>query len=784
MSRFLLLPLLLLLALGANAQPALHQTLKGTVTDALSGSGIAGATVRLDDGTASALTDSAGGFRLGGVGIGRRRLRVSCVGYEDAQLTAIEVTASKEVVVEIRLCERVTTLDAVTIHAKTRKNRALNEAAVVSARQFSVDEAVRYAGTRNDPSRMAQSFAGVSGANDARNDIIIRGNSPSGVRWRLEGVDIPNPNHYSTLGATGGPVTILNTNTLKNSDFLTSAFPATYGNALAGVFDLRLRNGNNERFEFLGQMGFNGFEAGAEGPLGRSGGASFLVNYRYSLVAAVQKLGLNVGTGTATPYYQDLNFKVNLPTKKAGTFSLFGFGGESHIRFDALDEDNLYATPDGSLRERTFRSRTGFAGIAHQYFYNPRTSGRFVLALAGFDAGYRELFYGVKPDSIAFDKKNTQVTATASYTFTHKFSARNGLTAGAAADRYRLTLENDYLPQYATGLVRLYDVHSSTYLLRAYANWYHRFTDRLSTNLGLYSQRFTLNGSGALEPRWNLKYQLRSNQSLSVGAGLHSQTQPLEVYFYETQLAGGTRVRTDKDLDFTRSLHGVLGYDVNLSAHLRLKAEVYGQYIYDAPVERSASSFSLLNSGADFYFPDKTNLVNRGKGANYGVELTLERFLDKGFYYLLTGSLFNSRYEGSDGLWRNTAFNSCFVSNLLGGKEFRLNEKRSFGLDTKITFAGGQRYTPFDLAASAASHYVVWQEAQAYALRNDPYFRLDFKLSYTANGRHLTQKWYIDLQNLTGRKNLYVRTLNPNNGQVTEINQIGFFPNVNYQLTF
>jgi hypothetical protein len=300
----------------------------------------------------------------------------------------------------------------------------------------------------------------------------------------------------------------------------------------------------------------------------------------------------------------------------------------------------------------------------------------------------------------------------------------------------------------------------------------------------LYSQTFTLNNSTSIEPRWNLKYQFKPNQSLSFGTGLHSQTQPLEVYFYQTKKQDGTTVLTNKDLDFVKSIHSVLGYDISFSGNMRLKAEAYGQYIYNAAVERAPSSFSMLNSGADFYFPDKTNLVNNGKGYNYGVELTLERFLNRGFYYLFTGSLFQSKYKGSDEVWRNTAFNSNYTTNLLGGKEFKLSDKRSFGVDTKITYAGGQRYTAFDLEQSAAKGFIVFRESQAYELKNAAYFRWDFKLSYTSNGRKVTQKWYIDFQNLTGRKNIYVRTLNPSSGKVSEINQIGFFPNVNYQITF
>jgi hypothetical protein len=265
---------------------------------------------------------------------------------------------------------------------------------------------------------------------------------------------------------------------------------------------------------------------------------------------------------------------------------------------------------------------------------------------------------------------------------------------------------------------------------------------------------------------------------------LHSQTQPLEVYFYESEGDNGQTERTNKELKFVKSAHGVLGYDINFSKHLRLKAEIYGQFIYNAAVEKTSSSFSMLNAGADFYFPYKTNLVNDGKGYNYGVELTLERFLDKGFYYLVTATAFESKYMASDDVWRNTAFNSNYVFNFLAGKEFKLTRKTSFGIDTKLALAGGQRYTPFDLAASEAAGYVIFKEDEAYSMQNDAYLRWDLKLSFNRNGRKATQKWYIDLQNLTNRENIYVRTLNPDDGTIDVINQMGFFPNINYMITF
>jgi hypothetical protein len=775
-------------ALFSTAQNSIYtQTVKGIVIDEQSGNVLANATVLLETVKPSiaSVTDAAGSFRLVNVPVGRQSFRISLIGYEDVTIPGIEVTSSKEVVLEIKLKERIKKMDEVVITSGRPKNKPLNEAAVVSARQFSVDEAIRYSGSRNDPSRMAQNFAGVSGSNDARNDIIIRGNSPSGVLWRMEGIDIPNPNHYSTLGSTGGPVTIINTNNLKNSDFITSAFPAQYGNALAGVFDLRLRNGNSQKYEFLGQVGFNGFEFGAEGPLSKKTTSSFLINYRYSLIAAVQPLGLSVGTGAATPYYQDVNFKLRFPTKKAGTFELFGLGGESHIKFSALDEDNLYATNDGSLRDRKFKSFTGVTGLVHTYFFNPYTSGRATIAVSGVLSDYKEQFIdNSKPQPTAFDKVNTQVKYSAGYTLNKKINSKNQFTAGINADISRLKLRQDYIKDGDSVLTRFTDTKTTAALLRAFGNYAYRFNDRVTMNTGVHAQLFSTNNTWSIEPRWNIKYQLKPNQSLSFGAGLHSQLQPLEVYFYKSKNSSGQEVLSNKDLDFVKSLHSVLGYDISFSKHLRIKAEAYGQYIYNAAVEKTASSFSMLNSGADFYFPDKTNLVNDGKGYNYGVELTLERFLHKGFYYLTTLSVFESKYRGSDGVWRKTAFSSGFAANILGGKEFKISKKATMGVDTKISWAGGQRYTPFDKAASYTAGYVVLKEKEAYSLQNDDYIRWDLKFSYTRNGKKTTQKWYIDLQNFTNRKNVYIRTLTPKTGAVSTINQIGFFPNLNYMITF
>lgn len=788
MKKLTVLIVLFISTMTAVAQnSSFTQTIKGTVIDEQSGNILEGVTVTVDNNTINSISDSKGMFTLEKVPIGRQNITASTSGYEEAFIANIEVTSSKEVVIEIKLKEKVQKMEELVMKTGKSKNKALNEAAVVSARQLSVDEAFKYAGTRNDPSRMAQNFAGVSGTNDGRNDIIIRGNSPAGVLWRMDGIDIPNPNHFSTLGATGGPVSILNINTLKNSDFLTSAFPSQYGNAIAGVFDLRLRNGNAGKTEFTGQMGFNGFEFAAEGPINKASKSSYLIDYRYSMVAALQNLGLKFGTGSATPYYQDLTFKVNLPTKKAGTFSIFGLGGESHIHFlpESQGKDNLYSSNDGTQRDRNFKSLTGVVGLNHMYFYNSNTSSKTTFAVSSFSSRYDEAIVEEnKANKPAFYRKNDLVKYSLSHTFNKKINSKNQFTAGVVADVNKVKLYQDYIKDGDSVLSNLLDVNETAVLLKGFASIGHRFTDKLSTNLGVYVQNFTVNNSTSIEPRWNIKYQLKPNQALSFGAGLHSQTQPLEVYFYQSRDNNGNLLLTNKELDLVKSMHSALGYDINVTRYFRIKTELYGQYIYNAAVEKTPSSFSMLNAGSDFGFPDKTNLVNNGKGYNYGIEITAERFLHKGFYYLFTLSLFESKYKGSDGVWRNTAFNSNYVVNVLGGKEWKLNAKTTFGIDTKLTVTGGQRYKPFDIAASENAGYIIYKEAEAYSLQNDTYLRWDLKFSYTRNLKKVTQKWYIDLQNLTNRENIYIRTLNPKTGMESRINQMGLFPNINYQITF
>ncbi len=782
-----LLPFILLSMSALNGLA--QQTIRGTVVDEQSTSPLPGVTVFVSgtDPIIGTSTDLDGRFELPGVAIGRADLVFSFIGYETRTLPGVLVNSGKETVIDVQLTEKVLAIDEVVINGDNgQPGEALNDMATVSARQLSVDEARRYSGTRSDPSRMAQNFAGVSSPGDDRNDIIIRGNSPAGVLWRMEGIDIPNPSHFGTLGATGGPVTILNTNNLSDADFFTGAFPAEYGNATAGVFDLGLRNGNTAKHEFLGQIGFNGFEAGAEGPLSGNKNSSYVANYRYSTLGVLEAMGLDFGTGSSIPQYQDLTFKLNLPTEKAGRFSLFGFGGVSDIAFLSSEKEvDAEAVFGDDGLDQVFKSNTGMVGLNHTYFFDENTYGRFFLGISGFQSTGNI-------DSISTEDLETlidltdfdysQIRYTAGYELNRKFNARNKLNAGITADLFDLNLDQRTLIGGEQRQVTAYD--GTAGFIRGWAQWQHRFTDALTLNGGVHGSYFLLNETGMVEPRVSMRYSFGNKQSINFGSGLHSQLQPLEVYFIETRLPDGSTAQTNRELGLFKSFHAVAGYDKLIGERLRVKVEGYYQYLYDAAVEQQLSSFSLLNAGADFGFPDNDSLVNEGTGRNLGVELTLERYLNKGWYVLGTVSVYDARYTASDGAERNTAFNGNYIANLLGGKEFALGRGHSIGLDSKVTVGGGRRYIPIDLEASRTAGYEIRLEDLAYSEQFDPYFRLDLKLSYSLEGKHASQKFSVDLQNLTGQENVFSQSYNQLTGDLTTRYQLGFFPDIQYRVLF
>jgi len=772
-----------------NYAQELTQTIRGTVLDKQTQSLLPGAIICIlnSDPLLVTSTNELGKFRIDNVPLGRKQIKISFVSYKEKAQTVV-LTSGKETVLNIELEESVFQGEEIVITAEIDKTKTNNKMATVSSRVFSTEEANRYAGSRGDPARMAANFAGVSGANDSRNDIIVRGNSPLGVLWRLNGLDIPNPNHFGSMGSSGGPISILNNNTLDNSDFMTGAFPADYGNATAGVFDLKMRTGNNEKREFLGMVGFNGFEVGAEGPFSKKKkNASYMVNYRYSTLSVFKYLGLDFGTGSAVPQYQDVTFKIDLPTKKAGKFSVWGIGGLSKaelLQSQQSKDNNLYGY---SGRNTSFKSNVGAGGISHTYLINSSSYLKTNIGITG-QSNYitsDRVDTSASLQTVRPEYRNESYTTryTANTTYNKKINSRNFINAGVYIDIYN-TSYVDSTDVNGTGFVTLRNYKGQTSLSRGFIQWKHHFSEKLSLNTGFTYQYLLLNKSKSPEPRLGLKYEINKKQSVSFGAGLHSQVQPLYIYFATANLGNGTVKETNRNLDFTKAAHAVIAYDVNLFNSVRIKTELYYQYLYKIPVKSRSDYFSAANLGADFNSPNLDSLVSNGTGENYGFELTLEKFYSKGYYFLVTGSLFESKYKGSDGVIRNTAFNGNYVFNALAGKEFKIKEKHIFALDVKFTYAGGKRYVPIDLTSSIIANNEIRNGLLAYQPQYDPYVRLDVKPSYKINTKRFTHEISVDIQNVTKHNNIFQQQYDMNTQKIKTDYQLKFFVIPQYRLTF
>ncbi|OJW81490.1 MAG: hypothetical protein BGO69_08870 [Bacteroidetes bacterium 46-16] len=752
---------LFLLPVLCNAQ--YYQTLRGTIVDKDSKAALVGVSVCITDVHPSlkTVTDSNGNYVIYKLPTGTHTILINQQGYQQLTLVNVLVTSAKEVIVPIEMEGNVIKLDEITI---AYKQEHVNNMAIVSSRTFDVQETERYAGSRADPARMASNFAGVQGGDDSRNDLIIRGNSPQGVLWRLEGVDIPNPNHFAIAGTSGGPVSMLNNKTLANSDFFTGAFPSEYGNAVGGVFDLRLRNGNNDRYEFTGQLGFLGTEIVAEGPVSKKKGSSFLLSYRYSTLKIFSGLNIPIGT-SSIPNYQDATFKLNFPIGKKSDIAVFGIGGLSKINLivSTLTDPTpqLYGQSD---RDQYFSSNTGIIGTSFSHAFNKTSFMKIVIAETGSeitgvnDKVFRDATFKVDSLKRILGYDFSVAATVMHWHLSKKLSPRHTISGGIINNYYHLSLQ-DSSREYPTSRQDWQlreNFKGGTNLAQAYLQYKFKPSETLILTAGIHGQYLALNGATSMEPRVAVRWALSSSAILTAGYGLHSQMLPMYQYYaYQP----GTRNRTNEDISFIRSHHFVIGYYRSIAHDLHLHIETYYQYLFNVPIEiRTGSSYSALDEGATYsrYFPG--TLADRGTGYNYGAELTAEKKFSRGFYILFTGSLFDSKAKGNDGIYRNTDFNSHYATNLLGGYERKLGRKCTLITGLKCTYLGRKHYTPPDVAASNAYGDIVVIDSLRNSQHFKPYFRLDLKLGLRFNAKKLTHELGLDIINLTNTRNVLTLT--------------------------
>ncbi|MGL1887624.1 MAG: carboxypeptidase-like regulatory domain-containing protein [Reichenbachiella sp.] len=797
-------------SIGAS-KDQLTQTIRGIVLDQDSQRPLIGATVLVvgSDPIIGAMTDIDGHFRLERIAVGRVSLAMSYIGYKNKMMSNLIVNSGKERVLNLTMQESATTMEGVVISAMQHDGAPINDMATVSARSVSAEETRRYAGGFSDPSRILASFAGVSSSPNGENDLIIRGNSPKYVQWRLEGMEITNPTHFADQNAIKGGISALNNNLLSTSDFYTGAFTAEFGDVLSGVYDVKLRAGNNEHFEAAFGFGLLGTDLTLEGPFKKDYAGSYLVNYRYSTVALVNDLGLIDVEGDLG--YHDLTFKTVLPTKKAGTFSIFGLGGVSGFELQDISPDGQ-TIPDINVvsadvvkdnHKQTFLVNSGLnhmLSLSKNSYLNTSLS----VSSNGITDEVFESTIFLREDSegnplkdsvlayaSTFDSRLVKTAYRGEMTYSNRINSKNKIQVGVKYTLFDFDYEQSQLEQEGGEKFTTIDFNEKMSTIRSFVSWKYNINENVHFVSGLQNMNVLYNNQSTLEPRLAMNWQINSRHAVHAGYGLHSTMESIHHYFTKIKMDDGSISEPNKDLGLLKAHHFVLGYGVQLTKSLRLSGEVYYQHLYDLPVDANDTSYyATINEGIEFnYVP----LVNEGTGKNYGLELTLEKSFNKNYYFMINGSLYNSTYKSLENVVRNTANNGHYIVNVLVGKEFtKLGKKgnQTLALNSKVYFGGGKNIVPLlrddqgGLAVDPANNE-YYDYSKAYEDNLDDVFQINLSASYKWNKPRTTHELFLDLVNLTNntaRMYEYYDETEPTS--IGYVSQFGFIPNLMYRVYF
>ena len=742
-----------------------------------------GVTITVENGTTmGTVSDSDGNFVIKNVPVGRHSVRATYIGYEPVLLKEQLVSSGKELVLSLKMRESISELGEVVVKPRVNKQQPLNEMAQVGARMFSVEEANRYAGGMADPARTASMFAGVA-AGGVTNGISIHGNSPQMLQWRVEGVEVNNPNHFAEITEAGGGIfTSLNGTVLANSDFLTGAMPAEYGNALSGAFDMKMRVGNNTKYEHAVQVGTLGVDFASEGPLGKGSKASYLVNYRYSFLEIAKKLhAINMEKETLD--YQDLSFKLNMPTQKAGTFAVWFTGLIDNFENEVPDVsewETLWDSNDSWSRQRNWA-----LGVNHTYRFK---SGGTLRSSVAYTGAYRKL--GVNdydeqmhqmPDMRG---RNMQWNVIISTQHQHKFSSRYTMQNGFEHQHLDFCTWLDYIKETGGPLYRVYDSKGNTGLTRLYSSHKVALSSRLSTVAGVNVMWFNLNNQWLVEPRVSVQYKTSPSSTFSVAYSLNSRKESTDTYFVLS--ANSQEANVNSDLGLTRSHYISASFAQRLGENAMLKIEPYWQWLFDVPVEQG-TTYSIINHSQ--FFQDRA-LVNEGAGRNYGIDLTLERYLKDGFYGMFTATLFKSEYRDAQGEWHHSRHDRGYITNILGGKEWMVGKSRKnvFGVNGRLTLMGGDRYTPIpddityeDIMKRPDKSIPVVDGMDPFSAQMKMNVGYAFSVKYTINKRHTSHHFILEYLQM---KTFQGQTFDLRTHKIVDEFTSLTFPNIAYRVEF
>lgn len=726
------------------AQPV-HQV-KGTVIDKSSRQPLEFINVMIVGLNKGGVTDAEGKFSIEQVPPGIYRLQASAIGYKTV-ITPEYILSTRDLHIQIEMEENQTELEGVTITASPFRRDIESP---VNLRIIGLQEIEKSPGANRDISRIVQSYPGVAFSPIGyRNDLIVRGGSPSENRFYLDGVEIPNINHFSTQGASGGPVGILNADLIREVNFYTGAFPTDKGNALSSVLDFKLRDGDMERNSVKATLGASEVSLASNGHLGKK--TSYLVSVRQSYLQFLfDMLGLPF-----LPTFTDAQFKLKTRFDAQNELTVLGLGGIDKMKLNtkADDEDNEYILSYlPKIQQETFTLGTVYRHYAGAHVQSVIASHSY---LNNRNTKYRQNDES-NPDNLTLRLRSTEQNT--QFRLENSSSFRNWkVTVGANLD---------YSQYSNTTFQKVYTDHAQTFDYQTYLDimrWglfgtinYTSIDERFTASLGLRADANNYSAAmkdmtDQLSPRLSLSYQLTEHWSLSGNAGLYYQLPPYTALGFKNN---NGLYANKYALRYMQVSQGSI--DINWRKGDTFEVSLEGFYKdYDKIPLSVADGIPLTCKGNDYGVIGNELLTSTAQGRSYGAELLLKWLIAKKLNLASSFTLFKSEYRNNkESEYIASAWDNRFIFNLRG----TYNLPRHWSVGMKVSCIGGAPYTPYD--ADKSSLVTAWN-AQGkpyydYTRYNEerlPAFtQVDIRIDKTFYLKRCMLGFYIDLQNIAGSK--------------------------------
>jgi hypothetical protein len=748
------------------------QNIKGKVSETLVNLPIENATIQIDD--KQAISDKNGFFEVFGVSLGRKEIKVSCVGYKTQIIKEVLVESGKESTIEITLSPVLKELGLLEVKAASSNPNG----AISSIESINMEQVFRYPATFFDPARLAFSFAGVANANDQANAMVVRGHSPNSLQWRLEGVEIVNPNHLSNAGTlsdgpsqSAGGTNMLSAQLLGNMNFMLGAHTSNYGNAIGGIMDMSFRNGNTTKREHTIQTGLIGIDLSTEGPFSKKSKASYLINYRYSFTGLLGLMGVDFGGESIK--FQDLSANIYLPTKKAGEFSIFSVVGTNSNIFKSKNVDYEMIK---DYQDIDYVGKTVILGVKNTIRLNSKMLLKNVAAYSSLNNS-RESFINFFQANELFER-NSLIKSILSFSsiLNYRFSESSSIRTGLLVNNQKSDI---FI--YDNGKKLEGSVENT--IIEPFLEFNAKLNDKLNASVGVHYAGYVLTNSNKIEPRFSILYDINNRNSIGFNYGLYSQQQSANYYLIANTF------KDSKNFKVQTSNQLVVSYKHKFTNQSKFKAEMYYINIANAIISQNPAYayYSSLNESDNFNRLDNSlfeSLTNKGQGMNYGIELSYQKLLDKGWFYNVNATVYKSLYKALETDFVEGKFDGNYIANFMIGKEWNRSKSRILGINTRLVYVGGYNDYQINTQLPYSIISTVFDYGNPLSYKYKDYFRPDFRIYLKKSRTKYSRTISIDLQNFAGIKNEGFRYFEPIAGKIVVKNQLGIIPMFNYRWEF